>query len=77
MEQPEKIGDELNPAEVQLVAVHVTEVSPEQPENAPYPMLVTLSGIVTEVSPEQPQNALSPMRVTLSGIVIEVNSEQP
>ena len=32
----------------------VTDVSPEQPENAEDPMLVTLPGIVTEVSPEQP-----------------------
>ena len=47
----------------------VTDVSPEQPSNAEYPMLVTLSGIVTDVSPEQPENAELPMLVTLSGIV--------
>ena len=35
-----------------------TLVRPEQPENAEYPMLVTLSGISTLVRrPEQPQNA--------------------
>ena len=32
----------------------VTDVSPEQPEKAETPMLVTLSGIVTDVSPSQP-----------------------
>ena len=31
----------------------VTEVKPEQPEKAKFPMLVTLLGIVTEVKPEQ------------------------
>ena len=31
----------------------VTEVRPEQPENAYCPMLVTLLGIVIEVRPEQ------------------------
>ena len=32
----------------------VTEVKPLQPENASYPMLVTLFGMVIEVSLEQP-----------------------
>jgi len=40
-----------------------------QPENAPYPMLVTLSGIVMLVRPLQSPNAHSPMLVTLLGIV--------
>ena len=48
----------------------VTEVRPEQPENALLPMLVTLLGIVTEVRPEQPENALLPMFVTLFGIIV-------
>ena len=46
-------------------------------ENAPEPMLVTLSGIVIEVKPVQHENAKSPMLVTLSGIVIEVKPVQP
>ena len=29
----------------------------EQPENALFPMIVTLSGIVTETRPEQPEKA--------------------
>ena len=41
-------------------------------ENAPEPMLVTLSGIVIEVKLVHHENTLSPMLVTLSGIVIEV-----
>ena len=40
-----------------------------QPENAPYAILVTLSGIVTLVSLLQPENAESPMFFTLFGIV--------
>ena len=55
----------------------VTEVRPEQPENAPYSMLVTLLGMVTEVRPEQPENAPYSMLVTLLGIVTEVRPEQP
>ena len=35
----------------------VTEVSPEQPQNAALPMLVTLFPIVTDVSPVQLENA--------------------
>ena len=35
----------------------VTDVKPEQPENAEFPMLMTELGIVTEVKPEQPENA--------------------
>ena len=31
----------------------VTDVSPEQPENAEFPMLVTPFGIEIDVSPEQ------------------------
>ena len=38
-----------------------------QPENAPYPMLVTLEGIVTEVRPMQPENTWPPISVTLEG----------
>ena len=41
----------------------VTEVRPEQYENAELPMLVTLLGMVTEVRPEQLENAQFPMLV--------------
>ena len=47
----------------------VMVVKPEQPPNAPYPMLVTLEGIVIEVRLEQSTNALKPMLVTLEGII--------
>ena len=52
------------------------EVSPVQPEKAPFPMLVTLSGMSMEVRPEQPLNAPSPMLVTLLPISMEVRLEQ-
>jgi hypothetical protein len=52
----------------------VTEVKPEQLWNAPYPMLVTLLGIVTEVKPEQPMKAPSTIDVTLSGMIKSVIS---
>ena len=42
----------------------MTFVRPEQPENAPSPMEVTLLSMVTLVRPEQPENAESPMEVT-------------
>ena len=35
----------------------VTDVKPEQPENALSPMLVTELGMVMDVKPEQPENA--------------------
>ena len=38
------------------------------PQNAPSPMLVTLSGITRLLKEEQPQKASPPMLVTLSGI---------
>ena len=49
----------------------------EQPEKAPFPMLVTVAGIVTEVKLVQPRNASDPMPVTLAGIVTEVSPVQP
>ena len=55
----------------------VTDVSPEQPENAEFPMLVTPSGIVSgPVSPEHPRNAELPMLATPSEIVTDVSPEQ-
>ena len=47
----------------------VMEVRPEQPKNAPAPMLFTLLGIVIEVRPGQGENAKIPMLVTLLGII--------
>ena len=55
----------------------VTLVRPVQPENAEFPMLVTLLGIVTLVRPVQPLNAETPMLVTLLGIVTLVRLAQP
>ena len=49
--------------EVTLLGIE-TLVNPEQPENAPSPMLVTPLPIVTLVNPEQPWNAWLPMEVT-------------
>ena len=46
--------------------------SPEQPENAHRPMLVTLFGMLTLISLEQPYNAYCPMLVTLLGILMLV-----
>ena len=43
-----------------------------QPENTPYPILVTLSGMDIEVSPHW-ANALLPMLVTLPGIVTDLS----
>ena len=48
-----------------------------QPENAPFPILVTLSGIVMLVKLVQPENAKLPILVTLFGIVMLVKPVQP
>ena len=48
----------------------LTDVSPEHPLNAQFPMLVTESGMLIDVSPLQPQNALSLMLVTELGMVV-------
>ena len=45
-----------------------------QPENALYPIDVTLSGMVIDVRDEQQQNVLLPIDVTLSGITKLVNN---
>ena len=42
---------------LQTDCVAIISLSPLQPENAEYPMLVTLSGIVTLVRLVQPENA--------------------
>ena len=55
-----------------LVPLKVIVVRPLQLENAPDPMLVTLSGIVTEVKPLQLENAKTSMLVTEFGIVTVV-----
>ena len=46
-------------------------------ENAQFPIVVTLLGMVIEIGEEQERNAHSPIAVTLSGIVIDVKEEQP
>ena len=51
-------------------------VSPVQPENAPQPISVTLSGIVMVFNLAQPVNAPPPISVTLSGIVMLVSPVQ-
>jgi hypothetical protein len=48
----------------------------EQSLKAPFPIFITLSGIVREVKEEQPQKASSLMLVTLLGMIIEVKEEQ-
>jgi hypothetical protein len=55
----------------------VTEVRPEQPEKADWPILVTLLGMVMDIRPLQPPKACSPILVTLLGMVMEVRLEQP
>jgi hypothetical protein len=40
--------------------------------NPPFPIAVTLSGMVTEIRLLQSLNAYSPIVVTLSGMVMEV-----
>ena len=55
----------------------VTLVRPLQPENAEYPMLVTLSPMVTLVRPLQPENAEPPMLVTLLPMATLVRPLQP
>ena len=54
------------------MALKFSVVKPLQPQNAKYPMEVTLFGIVTEVKPLQPQNADFPIEVTLLGMLTEV-----
>ena len=50
-------------------------VKEEHQENAPTPIIVTLSGMAMEVKEEQPSNALSPIIVTLFGMMIDVKEE--
>ena len=60
-----------------LVFINVALVSLLQPENAQYPILVTLFGIVILFKPLQFSNAELPILVTLFGIVILVKLLQP
>lgn len=50
---------------------------PMQPENAKFPMSVTLLGIVTFAKLLQSRNAKDPMLVTLSGIVTLIRALLP
>ena len=45
--------------------------------NTPYPIFVTLPGIVIDVIPVQPSKAELPISVTLLGIVIDVRPVHP
>lgn len=45
-------------------------------QNADWPMLVTLEGIITLARPEQPEKADWPMLVTLEGIITLARPEQ-
>lgn len=47
------------------------------PENAPYPMLVTLLGIVTSLSETQPKNAFWPILDTGLYMVTDVKLVHP
>ena len=48
----------------------LTEVRFEHPQNALFPMLVTLVGMITDVNPMQVSNAHSPMQVIPNGITV-------
>ena len=52
-------------------------VKPVQMENAPFPMLVTLFGMLMLVMLLQPKNAEFPMLVTPSGIVTSPEQTVP
>ena len=54
----------------------MTEVRLEQPLKAPYPILVTVLGIMTEVRLEQPEKTELPILVTELRIVTEVRLVQ-
>ena len=49
-------------------------VSPVQPENAEFPILVILLDMVMLVSPVQPENAEDPMFVTLYSVPLYVTA---
>ena len=49
----------------------------EHPQNAPSPILVTLSGIAILFKEQQSQNALSPMLFTLLGMAMLDKEVQP
>ena len=53
------------------------DVKEEHFQNAQFPIVVTLFGIVIDDKEEHSQNVFSPIVVTLSGIVIDVKEEHP
>ena len=59
-----------------LLSETLMNVSDEQEEKAPSPIVVTLSGIVIDVSDKQEKNVQFPILVTLFGIVMDVSDEQ-
>ena len=60
-----------------VVFREVTDFKPLQPEKAPFPIVVTLLGMVREVKPLQPLKAYSPIDLTLLGMVTEFKPLQP
>ena len=52
-----------------MIALYVMSVKTEQPEKAPAPILVTLSGMTIEVILLHPSNAFAPISTTVSGMV--------
>ena len=64
------------PPKLEFNGSTVMVIRPMQSENALFPMLVTLLGIVTLFRPVQLENALFPMVVTLPGIVTLVRPVQ-
>ena len=71
------VAVELNEYHQPFGFSNVTLVKLLQSENAPEPMLVTLSGIVMLVRPVQKPNASLLMLVTLLGIVMLVRLLHP
>ena len=68
-----------------LIALGVIFISPvpvividviERQENALFPIVVTLFGIVMDVKEEHSRNAYFPIVVTLFGMVMDVKEEQ-
>ena len=60
-----------------LSTATITDDSPEQPENAESPILVTELPMVTDVRLLQPENASSPILVTELGMVMDIRLLQP
>ena len=60
-----------------LSSITVKDNNPVHPENAEFPMVVTLLGMVNEARLLQPENAEFPILITLLGMVNEARLLQP